>query len=158
MNKVCPVGNTVPGPFWSGRHALPAVKVVYRWCKSIYNARDIELTRGGTHVADNTQPDPMAISQGLANVRKYRWILWAAIAIYVPGLLIALQLRLPTGTMTTLFGVWVVLLCIAVGLATVVKCPRCLKPFHTNGPTFLPVRRCVHCGLHVTADKKGLDR
>ncbi|NJC89342.1 MAG: hypothetical protein FIB02_12570 [Desulfuromonas sp.] len=109
-------------------------------------------------MTDSTQPDPAVIRQGLANVRKFRWILWATIAIYVPGLLIALQLRLSSGTLSMLFGLWVVLLCVAVGLATVVKCPRCLKPFHTNGPTFLPIRRCVHCGLHVTADRQGLNR
>lgn len=104
-------------------------------------------------MAEIIQPDPAAISAGLRKVRKTRWILWTTIFIYIPGLFIVLQLQLPSGTMTALFGFWVLLLCIAVGLATVVKCPSCRKPFHTNGPTFLPVRKCVHCGLHVKADK-----
>lgn len=106
-------------------------------------------------MADNNQPDPAAIHQGLVKVRKSRWLLWSTIIIYVPGLVIALQWHLSTGAMTKLFGLWVILLCVTVGLATVVKCPRCRNPFHTNGPTFLPVRKCVHCGLHVSADKKG---
>ncbi|TLM64282.1 MAG: hypothetical protein FDZ69_11830 [Deltaproteobacteria bacterium] len=97
--------------------------------------------------------EPETIAAGLGKVRKTRWILWATIAAYLPGLLIALQLALSGSTMTVLFGTWVFLLCVAVGLATIVRCPRCHKTFHTNGPTFLPVRRCVHCGLHVTADR-----
>lgn len=98
--------------------------------------------------------DPAALRQGLAKVRKRRWILWAVILIYMPGLIIALELQAASGTLGKLFALWIALLCVAVGLATVVKCPGCGNTFHTNGPTFLPVRRCVHCGLHLTADKK----
>ena len=97
------------------------------------------------------------LGSGLAKVRHRRWILWAAIVIYLPGLYLALELALPTGTLTKLFWAWVALLCVAVGLATVVRCPRCGNQFHTNGPTFLPVRKCVHCGLHLKADKRPAD-
>ena len=82
-----------------------------------------------------------------------RLILWATILLYLPGLLIVLELGLSSAIMTKLFALWVLLLCIAVGLATVVKCPRCHKPFHTNGPTFLPLGKCLHCGLPLRADK-----
>ncbi len=98
--------------------------------------------------------DPAGLRQGLAKVRKRRWILWATILIYMPGLIVALELKASSGTLGSLFAFWIVLLCIAVGLATVVKCPGCGNPYHTNGPTFLPVRRCVHCGLPLNADKK----
>ena len=97
--------------------------------------------------------DPQALQRGLAKVRSRRWILWATILIYMPGMMLGLYLQASGGTMGKLFAGWVVLLCIAVGLATVVVCPRCGNTFHTNGPTFLPVRRCVHCGLHLCADK-----
>ena len=90
---------------------------------------------------------------GLAKVRKRRWLLWPTILIYLPSLIIALEMQVEGGTMGKLFACWVIMLCVAVGLATVVKCPRCNNPFHTNGPTFLPVRKCVHCGLFVNADK-----
>jgi DNA-directed RNA polymerase subunit RPC12/RpoP len=103
---------------------------------------------------ENAQtPSHIDIGEGLAKVRSRRWILWIVILGYIPGLLIALELQTGKGLLAKLFGLWVLLLCFAVGLATVVKCPRCGKPFHTNGPTFFPVRKCVHCGLHVTADK-----
>ena len=57
---------------------------------------------------------------GLAKVRQRRWILWATILIYVPGLLLAFQLGAAGGTMAKLFAGWVALLCVAVGLATFV--------------------------------------
>jgi len=104
---------------------------------------------------DDNPTDPAAIHQGLVKIRKCRWILWSTLIIYVPGLVVALQLKLSGATMTKLFGFWVILLCVAVGMATVVKCPRCRNTFHTHGPTFLPVRKCVHCGLPVNADKTG---
>jgi hypothetical protein len=106
-----------------------------------------------TEQPEAPEESPLAYGQGLAKVRKRRWILWATIFIYLPGLYFALELGLAGGTLATLFWVWVGLLCVAVGLATVVKCPRCLNQFHTNGPTFLPVRKCVHCGLPLKADK-----
>jgi hypothetical protein len=105
-------------------------------------------------LSETVQTDPLVISRGLAKVRQRRWILWAAIFIYLPGLYLALELALPGGTMAKLFWAWVGLLCVAVGLTTVVRCPRCSNQFHTNGPTFLPVRKCVHCGLHLTSDKR----
>jgi hypothetical protein len=104
------------------------------------------------------QSDPAIISQGLAKVRQRRWLLWGTIIIYIPGLFIFLPLGLSGGTLTKLFCAWVALLCVVVGLATVVKCPGCGNPFHTNGPTFLPLRKCVHCGLHLVADKKAGQR
>ncbi len=97
---------------------------------------------------------PEDLHAGLAKIRTRRRILWLSILIYVPGLLITLYLGASGSTMTKLFGAWIGLLCFAVGWATVAKCPQCGNNFHTNGPTFLPVRKCVHCGLHVTADRR----
>ena len=104
-------------------------------------------------MTDTQQTDPVAISQGLTKIRKYRWLLWSSLIVYLPGLFLALRLGFARGTMTWLFGAWVALICVTVGLACAVKCPRCSKPFHSNGPTFLPIRKCLHCGLHVSADR-----
>ena len=100
-----------------------------------------------------SEPEFSAIRQGLAGIRRRRLFLWATILLYLPALLIVLELNLSGDVMTKLFFLWVGLLCIAVGLATVAKCPRCRRAFHTNGPTFLPLRKCLHCGLHLRADK-----
>lgn len=104
-------------------------------------------------MTDEKKLDSVALQEGLAKVRNRRWLLWASILVYLPGLLVALELGASRGVMGGLFGAWIALICITVGLATVVKCPRCDNPYHTNGPTFLPVRKCVHCGLAVNADK-----
>lgn len=104
-------------------------------------------------MTEERETDPIVISQGLAKVRSRRWILWAVILIYMPGLIIALDMHASGSILGKLFAVWLALLCVAVGLATVVKCPRCDNTYHTNGPTFLPVRRCVHCSLPLRADK-----
>lgn len=101
-----------------------------------------------------TGTEPGTLHRGLAKVRNRRWLLWATIVIYMPGLIVALDMEASSGTLAKLFALWIALLCVAVGLATVVKCPGCGNTYHTNGPTFLPVRRCVHCGLHLNADKK----
>lgn len=98
--------------------------------------------------------DGAAIGQGLIRVRQRRWLLWAVILIYLPGVLVALEVKSLSVFLGELFALWLILLCTAVALATVVKCPRCKNSYHTNGPTFLPLRRCVHCGLAVNADKK----
>ena len=104
-------------------------------------------------MTDEEEIDAVVLQQGLAKVRNRRWILWATILIYMPGLLIALDMEASSGTMAILFAAWIALICVSVGLATVVECPRCNNTYHTNGPTFLPVRKCVHCGLAVNADK-----
>ena len=100
-------------------------------------------------MSENSTIESVAIMAGLKKVRSRRWLLWGIILMYMPGLVIALELQAPSKVMAWLFGLWVLMLCVVVALATVVKCPRCAKPYHTNGPTFLPVRKCVHCGLPV---------
>lgn len=105
-------------------------------------------------VSDDTEIPIDVLQSGLKKVRNRRWLLWLVILIYIPGLFLTMSAGLGSGAMSKLFFVWVGLLCVVVGLATVVKCPRCNKTFHTNGPTFLPVRKCVHCGLAVNEDKR----
>ncbi|MEJ2470699.1 MAG: hypothetical protein P8Y91_07065 [Desulfuromonadales bacterium] len=105
------------------------------------------------YTQDTETPTAAELAAGLAKVRSRRWLLWLAILIYLPGLLVALELQASSRTLTWLFAAWILLLCVVVGLATVVKCPRCGKAYHTHGPTFLPLRRCVHCQLPINFDK-----
>ena len=97
-------------------------------------------------------------SEGLKRVRQRRWILWGVILGYLPAMMIALESAGGWNTAVKVFIAWIIVLCVAVGIAVVVRCPDCGNCFHTHGPTFFPVRRCVHCGLHLLADKKGDDR
>lgn len=109
-------------------------------------------------MGENHTMDQQELSAGLKKIRQRRWMLWLAIMIYVPAMMISLQTAGGWNTVVKVFIVWLILLCVVVGMAVVIRCPDCGNCFHTHGPTFFPVRRCVHCGLHVQADKKGDDR
>ncbi|MBN2332112.1 MAG: hypothetical protein JXO49_08510 [Deltaproteobacteria bacterium] len=102
--------------------------------------------------------DPVDFGPGLKKIRQRRWLLWLLILIYVPAMMVALKYPGGYDMAIKVFIAWIILLCIAVWLAAVIRCPDCGNYFHTNGPTFFPARRCLHCGLHINADKKGDDR
>lgn len=94
--------------------------------------------------------DPLEFDLKMRNLRRRRWFLWGLIIAYLPAIYLALELSGSDRVAAMVFGVWVLLVCLAVGLAAFAPCPRCGKPFHMHG--FVPVylRRCVHCQLHVT--------
>ncbi|HEY5673524.1 MAG TPA: hypothetical protein VIR78_07460 [Malonomonas sp.] len=104
-------------------------------------------------MTDEQEIDPQIYSAGLKKVRQRRWFLWLVILIYIPAMMLALESPDAGSVAVKVFIAWIIVLCVAVGLACVVRCPRCGGSFHTHGPTFIPFRRCVHCCLHVNADK-----
>jgi len=105
------------------------------------------------HVEEKKELTPQELHQGLSKISVRRWFFFGVVLIYVPALLIVLKVSQSGQLTLSLFGLWVFVLIIAVVLAAIVRCPRCKEYYHTNGPTFLPVRKCVHCGLFVNADK-----
>jgi len=96
---------------------------------------------------------PPAIRTGLKAVRRRRWALWLLILAYVPAILIAQRVTGSDRGIAVVFGVWVLLVGVASVRAAFVRCPRCGNYFHMQA--FIPVylRRCVHCELHLTADR-----
>jgi len=101
--------------------------------------------------------DPIEYQPGLKKIRKRRWFLWAIIFAYLPAMMVALDSPNYRARATFVFAVWIVLLITAVVFACIARCPRCDECFHTHGPTFLPFRRCLHCALHVNADKRAAE-
>lgn len=97
---------------------------------------------------------PEELKPGLQKIRRRRWFFWITIMAYLPAMLFALQSSQPNQAVGIVFVVWVLLLIIAVALLALVRCPQCGNCFHMNGFLFRPVRRCYHCKLHLTADKK----
>ncbi|PLX97047.1 MAG: hypothetical protein C0622_13740 [Desulfuromonas sp.] len=91
---------------------------------------------------------------GLKKVRSRRLFLWLVIIVYLPAMMLALDSPDYKTWVAVVFVTWLVLLIVAVAFACLVRCPRCGNCFHTHGPTFLPFRRCLHCSLHVNADKR----
>ena len=103
-----------------------------------------------------TQPgeDPHEYAPGLKKIRTRRRWLWLLIIVYLPAMKLALDSPDYRFWAGAVFATWLVLLILAVGFTCVLRCPRCGQLFHTHGPTFLPLRRCLHCTLHVNADKR----
>ena len=91
---------------------------------------------------------------GLRNLRRRRCFFWGVILIYVPAIWVSLRLTNSDRQTAKVFAVWFLLVLVSSLLTTAGKCPRCGKLFHLNGFTPLFLRRCLHCGLHITADKK----
>jgi len=92
-------------------------------------------------------------SNGLRKLRRRRRFMGGLILIYVPAIWLSLELTRSDRATGVVFGAWVVLLFVAVLLVALGRCPRCNNTFHLNGFIPLYLRRCLHCGLHIKADK-----
>ena len=58
--------------------------------------------------------DPTVIATGLRIIRKRRWFLWSLIIAYIPGVWTSLTLTGSDKATAVFFGIWLVLLIIAV--------------------------------------------
>jgi len=101
--------------------------------------------------------DPV-IAAGLARIRRRRWCLWGLIAVYLPAIWLSLRLTRSDAATAVVFGVWFVLVIAASCVVAFSRCPRCGHHFHMNGPVPLWLRRCLHCELHLTADRTREER
>ena len=100
------------------------------------------------------QDDFSRYSDGLRALRKRRWLLGGLILVYIPAIWLALELSGSDRVAGIVFVAWILLVIVAVCYTAFARCPRCGNHFHMNGPIPLYLRRCLHCGLHVGADKK----
>ena len=91
---------------------------------------------------------------GLRTIRKRRWCLWAEILIYLPAMMVTMKIAPTFRALAVVFVIWFILLWIVVGYSALARCPRCGNYFHMHGMTLLYLRKCLHCQLHLTADKK----
>ena len=94
--------------------------------------------------------NPSTYGTMLAMIRKRRWFLWGLILIYIPASVTTLQWTQSYKTIGGLFLIWLIMLCIAVGLMACSKCPRCGNNFHMRNSTLSFLRKCSHCGLHIS--------
>jgi len=91
---------------------------------------------------------------GLRIIRKRRWLLWMEIIIYLPAMWGTMQISSAFHVIAIAFGIWFLLLWIVVGYSALARCPRCGNYFHMHGMTLLYLRKCLHCQLHLKADKR----
>ncbi len=98
--------------------------------------------------------DKAELGPGLRLVRRRRLYLWGVIGFYLPAMWLTLRVNPTYRALGTVFFVWFVLLFATALAAAVAPCPRCGNYFHMHGMTLLPLRKCLHCQLHITADRK----
>lgn len=111
------------------------------------------VEKEGTPV-EAEQEDPASISRGLAKVRRRRWMLWSVIIIYLPTMWVTQKITRSFNGSMPVFFIWFLVLLAVMSFSAVARCPRCRNYFHVNGITLLYLRRCLHCQLSLTADKK----
>jgi len=90
--------------------------------------------------------DPVRVYRQL---RLRRVLFWLVLLIYLPLMLVAQKIFPGRDALVAAFVVWVALLLVSGLALAVARCPACGRTFHMNGMSFLPVRRCLHCGVHV---------
>ncbi len=106
------------------------------------------------NLKEDVPEDFSQYAQGLRKVRQRRWYLWGVILVYVPAIWLSLTITNSDRATAKVFAVWFVLACIASCISAFVKCPRCNNFFHVHGFIPMYMRRCLHCGLGLNADKK----
>ncbi len=105
-------------------------------------------------VEEKTTSDTAGFGPGLSIVRRRRWYLWGVILVYVPAMWLTLRISPTYRAVEIVFGIWFILLFVAATISALARCPRCGNYFHMHGMTLLYLRKCLHCGLHVSADKR----
>lgn len=105
--------------------------------------------------ATESQPtDNETLRPGLKIIRRRRWCLWIIILLYMPFMGMAMKLLPSYKAMSIAFLFWFIGM-FAIALYTAVaRCPRCGNFFHVHGMTLLYLRKCLHCQLHLSADKR----
>jgi len=97
--------------------------------------------------------DISPLKSALKKIRQRRWYLWSIILLYLPIMSIAMK-TLPSFTAVMyVFSFWFIIMFALALFAAVARCPNCGNYFHLHGMTLLYLRKCLHCQLHVCADK-----
>lgn len=104
--------------------------------------------------ATATEESPRDLASGLRVVRRRRLLTWLVVAGYLPAMEAVLVITRSQGAAIRAFLVWFVILFLVAFRLALARCPRCGNYFHMNGMTFLPLRRCLHCQLHVSGERQ----
>lgn len=107
----------------------------------------------GEKQVDNNPVDQVTYTEVMKKTRRRRKYFFATVLAYIPAILITHSISPTNIAMGTVFGIWLVVLIFTTFLVTLSKCPRCGNYFHMNGLTLLILRKCLHCQLHISADK-----
>lgn len=110
--------------------------------------KDNEAVSNETGIVDKNM-----LKSGLKKIRRRRWCLWLIILFYLPIMAVAMKLLPSFTAVMGIFALWFILMFSIALIAAVARCPKCGNYFHLHGMTLLYLRKCLHCQLHVCADK-----
>jgi hypothetical protein len=101
--------------------------------------------------------DSLHFGPELGRIRACRICLWLVALSYVPMMFMTFKWTHSDTALGAVFVIWLVFLCRAVLQVAFARCPRCGNYFHIKNffPSYLQ-RSCVHCGLHINADKNSM--
>lgn len=102
---------------------------------------------------DSSSVDPVEYMDIMKRTRIRRKYFFCTLLVYIPAIWLTYKLSPTNLALGTVFSVWVVILIISTFLVAQSKCPRCGNYFHLHGMTLLILRKCLHCQLHISADK-----
>ncbi len=97
--------------------------------------------------------EPSTLKRGLDIIRNRRLFFFGTVIAYMPFMWVVHKISPSFRSLAIAFGVWVLVLFLTALYSAVARCPRCGQYFHMNGMSLLYLRRCLHCQLHVNADK-----
>ncbi len=97
--------------------------------------------------------DPTAFGPAMRLIRRRRKYFFATIIAYMPAMWLVNRMFPTFRSMAITFALWVAFLFITALYSAVARCPRCGQYFHMNGMSLLYLRRCLHCQLHITANR-----
>jgi hypothetical protein len=103
---------------------------------------------------DHPLADAAALGPALSLIRRRRRYFFGTVLLYMPAMWLIHSISPTNRTMGTALGIWVVVLFVTTFRSAVTRCPRCGNYFHVHGMTLLYLRKCLHCQLHITADRK----
>jgi len=103
---------------------------------------------------NNQTEDGVDLGPGLVRIRRRRRFLWFVLIIYLPAMWTTQQITRSFQASLPVFFGWFLLLLFAAAVSAAARCPRCGNYFHVNGLVLLYLRKCLHCQLHINADKK----
>ena len=107
----------------------------------------MENTPAGNEAGEDFGP-------GLSKLRRRRRFLWLVLIAYLPAMWSAQRITRSFQGALPVFAVWLLVLILAAAVSALARCPRCGNYFHVNGMALLYLRKCLHCQLHISADKK----
>lgn len=102
---------------------------------------------------EDVQNPEEAYTPALNLIRRRRKYFFGTILVYMPAMWAVQKVSPKYTSIGIAIGVWVVVLFITALMSALTRCPRCGNYFHVNGMTLLYLRKCLHCQLHITADR-----